>query len=440
MKKTADNGTLLLRVLFVIPLALLLGAVCAGGIADAPAGVLRLCLSPEQLTLDAFTVAGVSGAFLNAALVGLMCCLVLYHKHEAVNSTSFMAYFLTVGFAFYGTNVLNILPCFLGTMLYSRVRRQPLGKNADFALFSTALAPFVIELLVRYPGDEIRAIVPLSVVGAVGIGMLSGFVMPAICGHSPNAHKGYSLYNAALPAGMLAFLFVSLLYKTRGIPTPANTSIGEGHDLFVNMFFILLFAAFALTGFWMNGRSLRGIGAIYRSNGYRVDFVEAAGFAPAMLHAGLYGLFILCYYNLAGASFNGVTMGVVFCMFSACLSGAHPLNVLPLLVGYALASTFSSWELSTTAIVVGACYSSGFAPVTGRFGFVPGILAGVLHSCAVTQMPQLHGGFCLYNGGLTCCVIAIVIAPLLESFFAPQDAMSPRPVAPLLSHLRRSSD
>jgi hypothetical protein len=32
-------------------------------------------------------------------------------------------------------------------------------------------------------------------------------------------------------------------------------------------------------------------------------------------------------------------------------------------------------------------------------------------------VPNLHGGFCLYNGGFTACLICLILVPELEKFF-----------------------
>jgi len=43
-------------------------------------------------------------------------------------------------------------------------------------------------------------------------------------------------------------------------------------------------------------------------------------------------------------------------------------------------------------------------------------LAGGLHYLLVTAVPEMHGGFCLYNGGLTAAIIAMLLVPQLEKF------------------------
>ena len=75
-----------------------------------------------------------------------------------------------------------------------------------------------------------------------------------------------------------------------------------------------------------------------------------------------------------------------------------------------------NWCLTTQAILVGLCFASGLAPVSGKFGFPAGAAAGFLHATLVMSVPLLHGGFCLYNGGFTCGIVAFVLIPVIECF------------------------
>ena len=75
-----------------------------------------------------------------------------------------------------------------------------------------------------------------------------------------------------------------------------------------------------------------------------------------------------------------------------------------------------SWTLATQGILVGLCFASGLAPISGRFGFFAGAVAGAIHALLVTSVPLLHGGFCLYNGGFTAGIAAFLLVPVLECF------------------------
>ncbi|MEE1195255.1 MAG: DUF1576 domain-containing protein, partial [Lachnospiraceae bacterium] len=172
------------------------------------------------------------------------------------------------------------------------------------------------------------------------------------------------------------------------------------------------------------------------------------GMPATLVNMGAYGLFILLYYNLVqgmtmvdgelvftAAKFTGATMGAIMCMYAFVAQGAHPRNVFPIIIGYTIASLFpfmmyvtgiapaQNWTLTTQAILVGLCFASGLAPVAGKFGFWPGVLAGAMHAVMVMSVPLWHGGFCLYNGGFTDGVVAIILVPVLECFMKPKEAL-----------------
>ena len=145
------------------------------------------------------------------------------------------------------------------------------------------------------------------------------------------------------------------------------------------------------------------------------------------MNVGVYGLFILGYYNLIGASFNGVTFGIIFCMLACCNSGSHPGNVWPIMAGYVLASVVFGWlsklaggtfagAINAQAIMVGLCYANGLSPISDKYGWRFGMLAAIMHYLLVTSVPSLHGGYCLYNGGFTAALICIILVPELERF------------------------
>ena len=169
---------------------------------------------------------------------------------------------------------------------------------------------------------------------------------------------------------------------------------------------------------------------LLRDPGYSVDFSQKYGNAAFLMNVGVYGLFIVLYYNLVGATFNAVTFGCIFCMLACCCSGSHPGNVWPIMVGYVAASFLGKWfcvgeaytqAINAQAIVVGLCFANGLSPISGRYGWPFGILAGMLHFTLVTSVPLLHGGFCLYNGGFTAAFVCMFFIPVFERFFRTKE-------------------
>ncbi len=419
-KKSASD--ILKIVLSAFSLAFLIGALCSPDLSEMFSGLGRIVSKPSLLTKDYFfnEIGSVSGCFLNVALVGLVCNLMTWLPGATASGGTVAAYMLTVGFSFFGINILNIWPFILGTFLYSLVKRQPFAKNVNMAMFCTALAPLVSEVLFRYPlgPEEAHGVTLLGVVLALVIGIVVGFSMPALCAHAQNFHKGFDLYNAGPAAGFLCLMIFAIMYKAIGNEAPAiAATLGEGSKAVCNVLAIVCFVLCIALGILLGGG--KGYGKLLLDSGHKADFAAKYGIGATVINFGVYGLFILAYYNLIGATFTGPTFGVVWCMLAFCAAGATPLNVLPILIGYWVGSLFGANAINAQAIVVGACFASGLAPVSGVYGPIAGIVAGVLHYCLVTSVPAIHGGFNLYNGGFTSGLVAFVLVPVLESFFKP---------------------
>ena len=416
---TRKNRSILAIMLAYSAAALVAVPLC-GPLSASLRGFAAILTAPAQLTIDYFLLGTTGGTFLNVGLVGLGTTAVFAASGAALGGTSLMAFFLTIGFSFFGMNFLNIWPSILGTWLYTRAAREPFAAQVNIAVFSTALAPFVSEALFRYPAFAGQLALRLML--GVGLGALAGFLMPMLCRHSPNLHKGYTLYNAAAVAGFVGILLSSFMFRAAGVEIPSNTQIGEGHRLAVLGFALGTSLAALVAGFCLNGRSVKGYAALLHSTGHRCDFTQSAGVPLTLMHTGAFGLFATAYYVLTRAPMTGPTLGSIVCLLAIASCGAHALNVLPIMLGYALAARFASFTLSTQAIVVGLCFAGALCPVSGRFGALAGVLAGAVHACMITSVVTFHCGLCLYNGGFTCGITAILLVPVLETFFTPSDA------------------
>ncbi len=399
-------------------LAFFLAAVICPDRAQMVTGLANILMSPAQITKDYFIIGSVSGTFLNVGLVMAAFTAMLYIPGTVSKGSTVAAYFLTAGFSTWGINFLNIWPFVLGVLVLSLVKRKPFSQYVDLAMFSTALCPLVSELLLRYPNaEEVHAITLTSALLALAVGMAVGFLTPAMAAHSPNLHKGFDLYSAALPGGLLGFFLVALLYKTLGHDVPAITpTLGDGRPEIVWTFCGVFFGLCVLAGFLVNGKSFKGYLDLLKDTGHKADFTSKYGAGLAIMNVGVYGLFIVAYYILVGGSFNGVTLGIIFCMVCWGAAGAHPGNVWPIMLGYVIASQFGVNAVNAQAILIGLCFASGLAPISGVYGWWAGVIGGAAHYILVTSVPALHGGFCLYNGGFTALLIAVILVPQLESF------------------------
>ena len=431
-KNGSLNSVNVIRIfLLASSAAYLIGAVAAPDRGEMLTGLAQILMSPAQLTKDYFIIGSISGTFLNVGLVGLVCAAMTCLPGAVVNGATIAAYFLTTGFSFWGINFLNMWPFFLGVMIHALVRKEPFPKYVNLAMFATALCPLASEMLLRYPNsEEVHGVTLSGVALMLVVGMLIGFMTPAMAAHSPNVHKGYDLYSAALPGVLLGLFAVAVLYKTLGHDVPAITAtLGGSHPGVVWTFCIVFFALCVLAGWWLNGKSAKGYMDLLKDTGHKADFVAKYGPGLAIMNVGIYGLMILAYYifvNLlmgdAFSGFNSVTLGIVFCMVCFGAAGSHPGNIWPIMVGYVAFSFIATnllggvFPVNAQAIMVGLCFASGLTPIAGNYGWWAGILAGGMHYFLVTSIPAIHGGFSLYNGGFTSLVIATILVPQLETF------------------------
>ena len=406
-------------------LSFLIAAFCMPDRADMLPGLWRILSNPTKASTNFFSVGGYAATFLNMALVGFICTALYCIPGRQANNAATLVTLLTVGFGAWGIHIINMWPTILGVCLYCLVKRQPLGKHTNAMLFSTGLAPFMSELMVRYPNPETIGFTSGGIAMALAAGLIVGYYLPSGLDNSPKIHKGFALYSAALPVGMIAFLLQGFLYRAMGVPIPdAVSDLSVSNNAICNTFCIIFFVVCIFIAVKMGCTPKEYLKACINPQ-HVVHFAAAYGNAGMLMNVGVYGLLILAYFNGIGAEFNGIVFGSVFCMLSTCNSGSHPLNTIPIIMGYYCASRlflllapFTGGEftqyLHALPILVGICYANGLSPISQEYGWFYGLMVAAMHFCMVTTVPQLHGGMCLYNGGFTAALVCLLVVPGLE--------------------------
>ena len=449
MSKSRNRYT---KKIFIMTLCISAAFLAAGvlfslvrgvGIKGMLEGFAAINTTPTMFSKDYFLIGGIGGAFFNTGCIGLLVCLFMKLTGAETNSLYVAAFWLNVGFATCGITVLTFWQFILGGFIYARFKKVKLGSIAVKVLFSTALAPFLGEMMLRYPGADPTGLHPVGILMSALMVVPVIFLLIPLLDHAPNFHKGFNLYNAGPATGFIAALIYGLLYKAPGVILEAGGDAGEGERMLSVIFFFLLFMACVFWACCADSRCVKRFMRIFEE-GCRGDHCERHGFEANLFNMGVYGLFILAYYlvvmgissgpegiSLVPARFTGMTVGAIMCMTAFSFRGAGPRNVFPIIIGYVLASLIpllshlagfsevQSWHLASQGMLVGVCFASGLAPVTDKFGAVAGIGAGFIHAMMVGLVPLIHGGFCLYNGGFTAAITAFILVPFLENCIKP---------------------
>ena len=410
-------------------------------------GLFDILTLPAPLVTDYYQLGNLSAAFFNAALCGLSCSLLMILLNCDCQPSFLAGYFLVVAHCFYGLNFLNMWAPMLGILFFCHIMHLSFRDNLDMAMFSTAFGPFITEFLFRYNvSDHFIVQEPqFSWIGFLYVIIFSiflGFAIPAMLPGALRLHKGYNLFNGGLAFGLLGLFLYAYMYKTFSIsppepfeqPNAIYEAHGNSYQFFVVSFFLIVFLTLLFIGWYLNGKSFKGYGKLMKSSGHRANFFEEYGSPMVFINLGVYGIMMLSYFFIVinlfdGAGFTGPTTGVILASITFVSQGQHPRNVWPVLSGFVVLSLFVStcemlfgfnveWTLSTQAYMNGAAFATGLCPITGHYGKRFGMIAGFMCAVMCTSTSAIHGGFVLYNGGLTSGITALILVPLLEYYWS----------------------
>ena len=414
-------------------------------------GLRKILTSPSELVTDYFALGGLAATFFNAAVCGLACNLIIRISRVKANATTLAGYLLVTAHCFYGLNFVNMWPPFFGVLVYCAVMKKPFRENLHIAFFSTALAPFVSDVLFRYSLGTFNADTTQVTVGgvilALAFGLAAGFVVPALLPGTTAMHRGYNMYKAGLAIGILGVFIYAFMYRTLGAGEPVRVVIDNpeyyampyAYRGFMNIFFIVIFGLTAFSGFVLNGRSFAGYRSLLKCTGYGTDFTDIFGMPLCLVNIGVYGLCIVGYLNLifilpeifpflpSGVGFTGATVGVTFAALTFAADGQNPRNVYPIVLGYitlfvltcgicAITRFDMTWTLSTQGYINGLAFATGLCAFAGKYGVKVGVLAGFVSAIICTSTAEMHGGFVLYNGGFNAGLTALMLLPILDFY------------------------
>lgn len=374
-------------------------------------GLADIVLSPTILITDFLKVGGVGATLINVSFIGFMNIYFMHKYHLKINGILIAAFFTVLGFSFFGKNMYNILPIYLGGYLYTRYQKISFKDIIVVIMFATALAPLISEI--SFSG----ILHPLSaIIIAMIVGIFIGFVIVPLSSHMLKFHDGYNLYNIGFTAGIIGTVLTSLL-RSFGITVEPVSIISKHNNGIIIALVVIVLTGLFILGLFINKRALLDYPGILKYRGRLItDFTHLVGYGVTFINMSLVGFLSLAYVLAIGGVVNGPVLAGIFTVVGFGAFGKHLKNILPVVMGVIATALFFGYELNSTGIIISVLFSTTLAPVAGSYGPIIGFLSGVIHMILVTNVGIVHGGINLYNNGFSGGIVAGVLIPVVDAF------------------------
>lgn len=409
LKKPLPNR-LRVTLLFYFPLICFIGVIIAND-PLAFENFIKIQLSPAILLTDYLEIGGIAATLINVGLIALMNILLFYFLKLPYTGLMFAAFFTIFGFSFLGMTLVNLIPIYLGGLLYSRHAKIRFRSIIMLSVFAGTLGPVVSHLIFGYGFTGVFA----WTLG-ISIGILLGFFVIPIARHLLKFHDGFNLYNIGFASGIIGIVFVSVM-KTLGYPTERVVLLYQSHNSIILALLFMSCLYLMTVGYFAEEELIKKWKLILPISGRAIsDFTEPAGFGATLFNMGIVGLMGTGLVLGFGGVVNGFMLAAIFTIIGFGAFGKHPKNIWPIFAGAILASLLLGLPLNATTTLGSILFATTLVPIAGVYGPGWGIVAGFLHVFVVRQVGDFHGGLNLYNngfaGGLVAGVLIIIIQTL----------------------------
>lgn len=449
MKKINNTTITTLAFLLVILLALLIG-----DIGDNLRAFMRLMEAPGLLLTDHLSInrdygGNMNGLIINTFLTTGLSLLIVKFSKTPFEGGVIASIFTVAGFTFIGKNVWNVMPLYLGVMLFSKFKGTPLKDSMIVLLLASGFAPVVSYLAfgLGMAHFDLAFRLPLALI----VGVISGFLIPVMASHAFNFHKGFNLYNVGFTMGLTAVGMHGIL-RSFGIHVRPVAAPLEGYPDYT-VFLMVTIGALSLgmigLAFLLDKDVVTKYKGLLQETGQLpANFSQIAGQPATILNMGVLGvislLLLVPILIVVEIPFLSILVAGVFTIIGFGAFGKHPLNVLPIFTGTLLGFTvitvldspFTTLlpsanpygahlsSLNIHGYTAAILFATTLAPISKEFGWKAGVIAGFYHMMVVVIGGNFQGGFNLYNNGWMGGFVAATTVPVFMAFKERKQAKS----------------
>jgi len=447
MKKYSN--TLLTTFAFTL---LILLAIFIGNPVDNLTTFLRIQATPgllltDFLSINRYYAGNLNGFIINLVLTTAISLLVIKFTKTPFEGGVIASLITITGFTFIGKNIINVLPLYLGAILYAYTKKTEIKNIMIPLLLASGFSP-IVSFLMFHPGMysvpvEIRF--PLAIL----VGIMSGFMIPIVAAHAINCHKGLNLYNVGFTMGLLAVGAHGIL-RSFGIhvsPIVAPITGYPDYTFFLMGSIAIFSLGMVALAFVLDKDVLKKYHLILNETGQLAsNFSQIAGQPTTILNMGLLGLLsltilipILIWLQIPFLSVMGAG---VFTIIGFGAFGKHPLNVIPIFIGTILGFIVISFidspftnllpsndqyaayrsSISIHAYTGAILFATTLAPLSKVYGWKAGVIAGFYHMMIIVIGGNFQGGFNLYNNGWMGGFVVTTTMPVFGFFKERKEA------------------
>lgn len=374
-------------------------------------GYKNILLSSSILTTDYIAIGTLGGALVNAASILILNLVILRLLNLRMSGLIYAALYMILGFSFFGKNILNSLPIYIGIYLYAFINKIPVKNLVISLLFSSGISPLVSYLIFGFDLAYYISI-PLG----IGAGIVAGLMVPAISSHTIKFHQGYNLFNVGFSLGIISLAFNGVL-RAFNLRASEISILSNDHNLFLYLFVAILALVLLIAGIILNPKSFKMIPDLYKRSGRLVsDYIRDYGVSIVMINQASLLTFEILICLIFKIKLNGAIFGTILAVSGFAGAGLHLKNTSFVMLGAILMCLITKTNITSTSIIIGILFSAGVAPIAGRYGIVAGIIAGMLHIAILPLCRSFQGGYDLYNNGFCAGFVACILIAIIEAF------------------------
>jgi len=381
-------------------------------------GLVRIHTSRSVLITDYVALAGIGAALFNSAILLFLNLLMLILTKNAPNGKIIAALFLTMGFSLFGKNLFNTLPITAGVWLYGRLSGIKFSTLVLHGVVSTTIAPIVSE--VAFFGDSATF---YTIIAAYAVGVFVGFIFPVVAEYVKRMHSNFCLYNGGIAGGFIATMFAGLFQSFRRTRIESADYWSAEYTLHLTIIAggialaLIAYSIIATDKPAISFRKFRKIMA--ESDPNDSDYFSKYG-SSCYKNIGILCLLSIAVVLALGAAsdsgpvLNGPILGGILTISGFAASGKHLRNTIPVLIGSIIAANFNYLGPTDPATILAILFSTGLAPIAGKYGWLWGMATGFLHVSIAVFIGDINGGLNLYNNGFAGSFVAVIILPVIE--------------------------